>query len=40
MQAKQEPRPYTPEAERFDMLAKVIQHYERRMWPLDLDAQK
>jgi HTH-type transcriptional regulator/antitoxin HigA len=31
-----EPRPGTPEGDRFDLLAMVIEDYERRRWPIDL----
>ena len=30
-----EPEPGTPEADAFDLLALVIQDYERRHWPID-----
>lgn len=30
-----EPLPATPEADRFDLLALVIEDYERRRWPID-----
>jgi HTH-type transcriptional regulator/antitoxin HigA len=30
-----EPRPGTPEADRFDLLAVVIEDYERTHWPID-----
>jgi HTH-type transcriptional regulator/antitoxin HigA len=30
-----EPRRGTPEADRFDLLALVIEDYERRRWPID-----
>jgi HTH-type transcriptional regulator/antitoxin HigA len=30
-----EPEPGTPEADRFDLLALVIEDYERRRWPID-----
>lgn len=30
-----EPRPDTPEADRFDLLALVIEDYEKRRWPID-----
>lgn len=31
-----EPTPGTPAADRFDLLALVIEDYERRHWPIDL----
>lgn len=31
-----EPTPGTPEADRFDLLAMVIEDYERKHWPVDL----
>ncbi|MBN8996568.1 MAG: helix-turn-helix domain-containing protein [Rhizobiales bacterium] len=31
-----EPRPGTPEADRFDLLAMVIEDYERRRWPIEV----
>ena len=31
----QEPRPGTPEAARFDVLAALIETYEARYWPID-----
>ncbi|AHJ63513.2 Hypothetical protein GbCGDNIH3_7273 [Granulibacter bethesdensis] len=30
----QEPAPGTPEAERFNMLAALIEHYETKAWPI------
>jgi HTH-type transcriptional regulator/antitoxin HigA len=30
-----EPKPDTPEADRFDLLALVIEDYERRRWPIE-----
>ena len=30
-----EPKPGTPEADRFDLLALVIEDYERKAWPID-----
>ena len=30
-----EPKPGTPEADRFDLLALVVEDYERRNWPID-----
>ncbi len=30
-----EPKPGTPEADRFDLLALVIEDYERRRWPIE-----
>lgn len=30
-----EPTPGTPEADRFDLLALVIEDYERKHWPID-----
>ena len=30
-----EPRPGTPEADRFDLLALIIEDYERRRWPIE-----
>jgi len=30
-----EPKPGTPEADRFDLLALVIEDYERRCWPIE-----
>jgi HTH-type transcriptional regulator/antitoxin HigA len=32
---EREPRPGTPEADRFDLLALVIEDYERKRWPID-----
>jgi HTH-type transcriptional regulator/antitoxin HigA len=31
-----EPKPGTEEADRFDLLALVIEDYERKRWPIDL----
>ncbi len=31
-----EPKPGTPEGQRFDVLASLIEHYESRAWPIDL----
>jgi len=31
-----EPEPGTPESQRFDVLASLIEHYEARAWPIDL----
>jgi HTH-type transcriptional regulator/antitoxin HigA len=30
-----EPKPGTPEADRFDLLALIIEDYERKCWPID-----
>jgi len=30
-----EPKPGTPEADRFDLLALIIEDYERKRWPID-----
>jgi HTH-type transcriptional regulator/antitoxin HigA len=30
-----EPKPGTPDADRFDLLALVIEDYERKRWPID-----
>ena len=30
-----EPNPGTPEADRFDLLALVVEDYERRRWPIE-----
>ena len=30
-----EPRPGTPEADRFDLLALIIEDYERQHWPIE-----
>ena len=30
-----EPKPDTPEADRFDLLALIIEDYERKRWPID-----
>jgi HTH-type transcriptional regulator/antitoxin HigA len=32
---KKEPKPGTVEADRFDLLALIIEDYERRRWPID-----
>jgi len=32
---EREPAPGTPEADRFDLLALVIEDYERKHWPID-----
>src|SRR5690606_1444618 len=32
---EREPKPGTPEADRFDMLALVVDDYERKHWPID-----
>jgi HTH-type transcriptional regulator/antitoxin HigA len=32
---EREPKPGTPEADRFDLLALVIEDYERKRWPID-----
>jgi HTH-type transcriptional regulator / antitoxin HigA len=29
-----EPRPGTPEAHRFDLLARVLERYESKKWPI------
>jgi HTH-type transcriptional regulator/antitoxin HigA len=31
-----EPEPGSPESQRFDVLASLIEHYEERAWPIDL----
>lgn len=31
-----EPEPGTPESQRFDVLASLIEHYESGAWPIDL----
>ena len=31
-----EPEPGTPESQRFDVLASLIEHYESRAWPIGL----
>ena len=31
-----EPEPGSPESQRFDVLASLIEHYENRVWPIDL----
>jgi HTH-type transcriptional regulator/antitoxin HigA len=33
---KREPEIGTPEADRFDVLASLIEEYERKHWPIDL----
>jgi HTH-type transcriptional regulator / antitoxin HigA len=33
---EKEPKPGTPEADRFDLLASVIEDYERKHWPIDV----
>jgi HTH-type transcriptional regulator / antitoxin HigA len=30
-----EPKPDTPEADRFDLLALIVEDYERRRWPIE-----
>ena len=30
-----EPNPSTPEADRFDLLALIVEDYERKRWPID-----
>jgi len=30
-----EPKPGTPQADRFDLLALIIEDYERKRWPID-----
>jgi len=30
-----EPKPATPEADRFDLLASIIEDYERKRWPIE-----
>src|SRR5450631_598989 len=30
-----EPKPGTPEADRFDLLALIVEDYERKHWPID-----
>jgi HTH-type transcriptional regulator/antitoxin HigA len=32
---EESPRPGTPEADRFDLLALVIEDYERKHWPIE-----
>jgi HTH-type transcriptional regulator/antitoxin HigA len=32
---EKEPKPNTPEADRFDLLALIIEDYERKRWPID-----
>ena len=31
-----EPKPGSPDSQRFDVLASLIEHYESRVWPIDL----
>ena len=31
-----EPSPDSPDSQRFDVLASLIEHYESRVWPIDL----
>ena len=31
-----EPNPGSPDSQRFDVLASLIEHYESRAWPIDL----
>ena len=33
-----EPKPGTPEADRFDLLAGAIEEYERKRWPIEPQA--
>ncbi len=33
---EEEPEPSTSEADRFDLLAMMIEDYERKRWPIDL----
>lgn len=30
-----EPKPGTPEADRFDLLASIVEDYERKRWPIE-----
>jgi HTH-type transcriptional regulator/antitoxin HigA len=30
-----EPKPGTPEADRFDLLALIVEDYERKRWPIE-----
>ena len=32
---EKEPKPGTPEADRFDLLALIVEDYERKRWPID-----
>ena len=32
---EKEPKPGTPEADRFDLLALIIEDYERKCWPIE-----
>lgn len=32
----EEPEPGSPESQRFDVLASLIEHYESQVWPIDL----
>jgi HTH-type transcriptional regulator/antitoxin HigA len=32
---EREPKPGTPEADRFDLLGLIIEDYERKRWPID-----
>jgi HTH-type transcriptional regulator / antitoxin HigA len=32
---EREPKPGTPEADRFDLLALIVEDYERKRWPFD-----
>jgi HTH-type transcriptional regulator/antitoxin HigA len=32
---EKEPKPGTPEADRFDLLALIIEDYERKRWPIE-----
>ena len=32
---EREPKPGTPDADRFDLLALIIEDYERKRWPID-----
>jgi len=32
---EKEPKPGTSEADRFDLLALIIEHYERKRWPME-----
>jgi HTH-type transcriptional regulator/antitoxin HigA len=31
---EKEPKPGTPEADRFDLLALIVEDYERKRWPI------
>ena len=33
-----EPKPGTPEADRFDLLALIVEDYERKRWPMTVEA--